>query len=188
MGHHTCRCSSWWGIILKEPLMKIKIRKAKIIDIPSLVDKLFMFYTYLRDEKRAIDIAKDDNVLRGGIVIEVGNGFSNPNWQCVVAVQDSEIVAFIIGILEFCAPISEHHKCIRIHANYQDSGTMAGGKILLSLWSLLEVWAKEQGASYFYANIHPGNQPSVRAAKHIGFKHQYTQFYKSVTDSKLEDE
>lgn len=168
--------------------MKIKIRKAKIIDIPSLVDKLFLFYTYLRDEKRANDIAKDDSVLRGGIVIEIGAGFTNPHWHCVVAVRDGEVIAFIIGILEFCAPTSEYHKCIRIHADYQDSGLLAGGKVLLNLWKLIDDWAMESGASYYYANIHPGNIPSVRAAKHVGFKHQYTQFYKNIdTETKVED-
>ena len=163
-------------------MSKIQIRKAKISDIPSLVDKVQKFYSFLKD-RGARDIAHDELVLRGGVVIEIGAGFSNPNWYCTVAVKDSEVVAYIIGSLEFCSPISEYHKCVKIHALHNDQGdgdSLVGGKVLLGLWSMIEAWAKENGASFFYANIHPGNQPSVRSAKLIGFKHQYTQFYRSV--------
>ena len=163
-------------------MSKIQIRRAKITDIPSLVDKVQKFYSFLKD-RGARDIAHDEAVLRGGIVIEIGNGFSNPNWFCTVAVKDSEVVAYIIGNLEFCSPIAEYHKCVKIQALHNDQGdsnSLVGGKVLLGLWGMMEAWAKENGASYFYANIHPGNQPSVRSAKLIGFKHQYTQFYRSI--------
>jgi len=167
--------------------MKIKIRKAKISDLPSLVEKMQKFYTFLRD-RGASDIAKNDNVLRGGIVIETGNGFCNPNWLFVVAVKDTEVVGFIISIIEFCSPISEYHKCVKIHADYQESDTLAGPKILLGMWGIVEDWAKEQGASFYYANVHPGNQSSVRAVKHIGFKHKYTQFHRLVDMEKKVEE
>jgi hypothetical protein len=167
--------------------VKIQIRRAKITDIPSLVDKVQKFYSFLKD-RGARDIAHDDAVLRGGIIIEIGAGFSNPNWMCVVAVKNSEVIAFMIGILEYCSPISEFHKCVKIHADYLDDNSLVGGKVLLGLWRVLEAWAKESGAGFFYANIHPGNQPSVRAAKSIGFKHQYTQFYRPVElDKKVEE-
>ena len=159
--------------------MKIQVRKAKIIDIPSLIDKMFEFYVKLRN-RGALDIAKSDSVLKGGVVIEIGNGFSNPNWNCFVAVKDLEVLAFIVGIIEFCSPISEYHKCVRIHADYQAEGSLLGPRLNLAMWSQIEEWAQEQGAGYYYANVHPGNQPSVRAVKHVKFKHGYTQFYRPV--------
>lgn len=159
--------------------MAIQVRKAKLADIPKLVDKLHDFYDFLK-QKGAKDIASEDNVLRGGITIEVGTGFSNPNWFCVVADKDGELIAFMIGLLEFCTPTSEAFKCVRVHANYLNESSFVGPKVLMGLWGLMEDWAKENGAEFFYANIHPGNQPSIRAAKQIGFKHHYTQFYRPV--------
>jgi hypothetical protein len=166
--------------------MKIKIRKAKISDIPMLVEKVYDFYSILKD-KGAKDINQDDQVLRGGITIEIGNGFSNPNWLCVVAVKDDRLLAFMIGILEFCSPTAEDMSCVRIHANYLDVDSLVGGKVLLGLWGLMEDWARERGVGYFYANIHPGNQPSIRTAKKIGFKHHYTQFYRPLELEKTEE-
>jgi hypothetical protein len=159
--------------------LKIKIRRAKISDIPELVDKLLDFYTTLKD-RGAKDIVKDDQVLRGGITIEVGAGFSNPNWLCVVADKDGSLIAFMIGILEFCSPIGEDMKCVRIHANYLKEDSLVGPRVLTGLWGLVEDWARENGAGHFYANIHPGNQPSIRTAKLVGFKHHYTQFYRPI--------
>ncbi len=166
--------------------MAIKIRRAKITDIPSLVEKANKFYNFLKDHG-ARDIAKEESVLRGGIVIELGSGFSNPNWYVAVAVKDEEVIAFSIGVLEYCSPISEYNKCVRIHADYQENDSLAGGRILLSMWGLIETWAKENGASYFYANVHPGNQPSVRGVKYLGFKHHYTQFYRPIELEKKEE-
>ena len=159
--------------------MKIKIRRAKISDIPNLVDKIYDFYTVLKD-KGAKDIAFDNDVLRGGITIEVGNGFSNPNWFCVVADKDGEIISFMLGILEYCSPVSEHFKCVRLHASYLEENSLVGPRVLMGMWGLLEDWSKEHGAGYYYANVHPGNQASVRAVKKVGFKHHYTQFYRPV--------
>ncbi len=159
--------------------MKTKIRKVKIGDIPRLVDGIFDFFTILKT-KGAKDIVKDDEVLRGGITIKLGNGFSDPNWYCVVAERGEELIAFMIVTLEFCSPIDEHFKCVRVQANYLKDDTLAGPRVLMGMWGMVEDWAKEHGAGYFYANIHPGNQPSVRAAKRIGFKHHYTQFYRPI--------
>jgi hypothetical protein len=159
--------------------MKIKIRRAKISDIPQLVDKLNTFYDVLKS-KGAKDIALDENVLRGGITIEIGNGFSNPNWFCVVADRNGEIIAFMLGILEFCSPTAEHFKCVRVSSTYSESDTLVGPRVVLGMWGLIQDWAKEQGAGYFYANVHPGNQPSVRGVKYLGFKHHYTQFYRPL--------
>ena len=94
----------------------------------------------------------------------------------------------MIGILEYCSPTSEFHRCVRIHADYLDNDTFAGPKVLMGMWGVIEEWAKEHGASYFYANIHPGNQSSVRAAKSIGFKHHYTQFYRPIELEKKVEE
>ena len=128
------------------------------------------------------------DVLRGGIVIEIGNGFTNPDWFCVVADRGREIMAFMIGILEFCSPVEQHLKRVRIHANYNNDDSLASPRLLMSMWGLMEDWAKERGAGYFYANIHPGNQPSVRAAKRVGFKHHYTQFYRPIELEPVEEE
>lgn len=159
--------------------MKTKIRKVRISDIPRLVDGIYDFYSILK-KKGAKDIVKNEDVLRGGITIEVGNGFSNPNWYCVVAERGDDLIAFMIALLEFCSPIGEDLKCVRLHANYLKDDTLAGPRVLMGMWSMIEDWAKEHGAGHFYANIHPGNQSSVRAAKQVGFKHHYTQFYRPI--------
>ncbi len=159
--------------------MSIKIRRAKVSDIPRLLNGVYNFYNILK-VKGAKDIAQDEDVLRGGIAVEIGNGYTDPNWYCVIAERDKDIIAFLVGILEFCAPTSEHLKCVRVHAIYIDNDSLVGPRVLMGLWSLLEDWAKEYGGEFFYANIHPGNQPSVRAAKKMGFKHHYTQFYRPI--------
>lgn len=167
--------------------MKIKVRRAKIQDVPQLVERIKDFYDIIKT-KGARDLAQDESVLKGGIVIEVGNGFVNPNYYCIIAEKDGDIVAFMIGVLEFCSPVCEYLKCVRIHANYLNNDSLAGPKVLTAMWKLMEDWAEEHGAGFFYANIHPGNQPSVRAAKSIGFKHHYTQFFKLVGESEKEEE
>jgi hypothetical protein len=169
--------------------MAIKIRRAKITDIPQLVEKFHVFYDLLK-EKGARDVAQDDQVLRGGIIIEVGSGFNNPHWNCLVGIKnEEEIVAFMVGILEFCGPTSQHMRCVRIHADYLKENSLAGPKVLTTIWNLMEQWGQENGAGYFYANIHPGNQASVKAAKSVGFKHHYTQFYRPISlDTKVEEE
>ena len=165
---------------------KIKIRKAKVSDIPRLMDKVHEFYDILKT-KGAKDIAQDDSVLRGGIAIEIGTGYNNPNWLCILAERGEDIIAFMVGILEFCGPTSEALKCVRIHASFLKEDSLIGPKIIRSIWGEIVEWAKENGAGYFYANIHPGNQPSVRGAKHLGFKHHYTQFYRSIELENVEE-
>jgi hypothetical protein len=159
--------------------MKIKVRRAKVSDIPQLVDKMFSFYSILK-ERGAKDINRDDSVLRGGITIEVGNGFNSPNWFCVLADNETEIMGFLVGVLEFCSPVSEDMKCVRVHAIYLDNDSFIGPKILTAMWKELDDWAVLCGAGHYYANVHPGNQPSIRATKACGFKHHYTQFYRPV--------
>ena len=166
--------------------MRIKVRKAKLSDIPQLVDKFQDFYTTIRD-LGARDINKNDDVLRGGIVIEIGQGFNNPNWFCVVGERVGEIVSYMVGALEFCSPVSEHLRCVRICGNYLKDDSLIGPKIIIGMWGLVQDWAKENGAEYFYCNIHPGNQRSIRAAKHIGFKHHYTQFYRPLDLEQVEE-
>lgn len=167
--------------------MKIKIRKAKIQDVPQLIEKIKDFYDIIKT-KGARDLAQDESVLKGGIVIEVGNGFVNPNYHCIIAENDGVIVAFMIGVLEFCSPVCEYLKCVRIHASYLNNDSLIGPKVLTTMWELMEDWAKGNGAGFFYANIHPGNQSSVRTAKSVGFKHHYTQFFKLVGDMEKEEE
>ncbi len=160
--------------------MKVQIRRAKVSDVKQLQEKMFDLCVKQKDIG-AKDVAKDDNVLWGGSTIEIGTGFSNPNWYCVVADRGGDIIAFMVGILEFCSPISEDLKTVRIHALSLENDSLIGPRVLMGMWGLMEDWAKECGAGHFYANILPGNQPSIRAAKKIGFKHHYTQFYRPVT-------
>lgn len=167
--------------------MKIKVRKAKVSDIPQLVDKYQEFFTIIRD-KGAKDIAKNDDTLRGGVVIELGHGFNNPNWYCVVGERVGEIVSMMIGVLEFCSPISEFLKCVRINANYNKDDSLIGPRIVTAMWELVSTWAKKNGAEYYYCNIHPGNASSIKAAKHIGFKHHYTQFFRSLDLEQTEEQ
>lgn len=159
--------------------MKIKVRRAKVSDIPQLVDKLQEFYTVVKD-KGARDITKNEDTLRGGVVIELGHGFNNPNWCCVVGDRVGEIVSVMVGVLEFCSPISEFLRCVRINANFLKDDSLVGPRVIMAMWGIMRDWAKENGAEYFYCNIHPGNASSIRAAKHIGFKHHYTQFYRPL--------
>ena len=165
--------------------MKIKVRKAKVSDIRQLQEKVFEMYE-TQKKIGCKDINKDSDVLWGGIAIEIGNGFSNPNWHCVLADKDGEVIAFMIGVLEFCSPVAEDFKCVRIAANFLDENSLAGPKILTKMWDMINGWAKDMGAGHFYANIHPGNQPSVRTAKKIGFKHHYTQFHRPVVMDETE--
>jgi hypothetical protein len=167
-------------------MMKIKVRRVKVSDIRQLQEKLFDFYE-IQKKIGCRDINKDSNVLWGGIAIELGVGFNNPNWYCVVADKDGELIALMIGVLEFCSPIAEDLKCVRIRANFLDEDSLIGPKILSKMWGMLNNWAKDMGAGHFYANIHPGNQPSVRTAKRIGFKHHYTQFYRPVVLDETEE-
>lgn len=166
-------------------MAKIKVRRAKYQDVPQLVDRLVEFYSGLA-QKGAKDIETREAVLRGGVVAEVGTGIDNPHWHCIVAVKDLEVVGFMIGILQPCSPIQSDFRCVRIHAMFLDNDSLAAPKILKSMWGLMDSWSKENGAGHYYANIHPGNQPSVRAAKSIGFKHHYTQFYLTVEDERVD--
>jgi hypothetical protein len=164
----------------------IKVRRAKVSDIRQLQEKLFEMYE-IQKKIGCKDVNKSPDVLWGGIAIEIGNGFSNPNWLCVLAEKDGEIIAFMIGLLEFCSPVAEDLKCVRIAASFSDENSLVGPKVLTKLWGLINNWAKDVGAGHFYANIHPGNQPSVRGAKHLGFKHHYTQFYRPVVMDETEE-
>jgi len=161
--------------------MKIKVRRAQVSDIPQLVDKMENFYGVLR-EKGAKDVNDNEQVLRGGITIEVGYGFNNPDWHCIVAVdkEANKVIAFMIGIFEYCSPVDQVMSRVRIHATGLENDSFIGPRVLTVMWNEMEKWATQRGAGYFYANIHPGNQPSVRIAKKTGFKHHYTQFYRPI--------
>ncbi len=161
--------------------MKVKIRRAKISDIPQLEDLLFEFYRIQRN-LGVKTIVENDNVLKGGVAIELGSGFMSPNWMCIIAERAGDIIAVMIGVVEFCTPTASALKCVKITTNYLVDNSLAGPRVLIGIWGLMKDWATENGAEFFYSNIHPGNQPSIRAAKHVGFKHHFTQFYKPNTE------
>jgi len=164
--------------------MSIKIRKAKVSDIHKLQEKLFKMYQTQLD-LGVRDLSENVDVLWGGATIEIGTGFSSPEWLCVLADRNGELIGFIIARLEFCSPVARDLKCVRVHAQYLEESSLAGGRVLSKMWELIQTWAKENGAGHFYANIHPGNQSSIRAAKKVGFRHHYTQFYKSIEEENL---
>lgn len=157
--------------------MAIKVREAQLTDVWDLIEMVIEF----RETQKEIGvktIAKRPDVLRGGTVLELGLTFNDPAWKYIVADKDGTLVGFIVGCLESCGPTNEWDLCMRVHGDYLTEKSLANPKILLKMWELLDKWSQEKGAKYCYGMIHPGNQPSIKTAKYLGFKHHMTQFVK----------
>jgi hypothetical protein len=164
----------------------IKVRKAKISDIPQLIDKMCE-HVEVQKKLGVKTIAHDPMVVRGGISIELGGCFLMPNYRIILADKEGDIVGYVIGVLEHCPPIDEYVKAVRIRADYVSEKSLAAPRILEAMWNEIYKWGKSEGAGYFYGLIHPGNQPSIRTAKHAGFKHHMTQFLVLTTDLDSKD-
>lgn len=158
-----------------------RIRDAKIYDIPTLESLMYDFLRHQTSLGNKI-YATNELHLRGGITIQLGIGYSDPRWKIIVAERDNRITGFLIGILEPCAATEKYVSCVRIHADYMLDDSMNRGRILKKMWQELEKWGRKNGAGYFHGFIHPGNQPSIRAAKEVNFKHHTTQFLKVVEE------
>lgn len=155
--------------------MATKIRPAKLSDVWELKNLIIEFRQHLAN-LGVKTIAKDENVLRGGTVIELGLTFENPNWCYIVAERDGELIGFIVGSIEQCGPTDSATLCMRIHGDYLRDNALSNPRILQKMWDALDKWGKSKGAEYYYCLIHPGNIPSIRTAKYVGFKHHMTQF------------
>jgi len=166
--------------------MAIQVRQAKLADVWELLEMLLEF----RNQQRELGvrtIAQNPGVLRGGTVIELGLTFNDPQWKYIVAEKDGLLVGFIVCHIERCGPTDEHEFCMRIHGDYLKEKSMANPRVLQKMWELLDTWAKSKGAEYYYGLIHPGNQPSIKVAKHVGFKHHMTQFLKMCSQDRGEE-
>ena len=161
--------------------MAIIVRRAKVSDLPQLIDKMCEHAQGQKDFG-VKTIAKDPQVVQGGMMIELGGCFLLPNYRIVLAEKDGDIVGYVIGVLEHCPPIDEYIKAVRIRADYINDKSLAAPKILTAMWNEIYKWGRAEGAGYFYGLIHPGNQPSIRTAKHAGFKHHMTQFLVLTSD------
>jgi len=152
----------------------VKVRDARIYDIPQLRDMLVEFYNWQR--KLGNKIYTNGQLLEGGVTIELGAGFHNPMWKIIVAEREGSIIGLLIGILEHCGAIEKFTHCIRIKADYMKDSSLARPEILRKMWHRLVGWGTEFNVGYYYGLIHPGNQPSIKVAKEVGFRHHTTQF------------
>lgn len=156
---------------------KILIRNARVADIPQLEDLLIEFYEIQR-RKGNKTLAKDPTVLRGGVILELGMNFTNPNCKIVVADKDNIIIGFFIAELTFCRPIEEYHRSVWIRGDYISGKSLANPRILEKMWLEIYKWGINNGASYFFGDIHQANQSSIRTAKSAGFTGKITKFIK----------
>ena len=160
-----------------KPKLKILIRNARVADIPQLED-LFMEF-YVSQSKRGNKlIAKDQTVLRGGIILELGINFTNPECKIVVADKDNTLLGFFMAQMVFCRPIEEFHRAVWIRGDYITGRSVANALILKKMWQEIYKWGVANGGSYFYADIHQSNQASVKSAKGVGFHGNITRFLK----------
>ena len=96
-----------------KPKSRILIRNARVADIPQLED-LFMEF-YISQQKRGNKlIAKDPTVLRGGVILELGINFTNPDCKIVVADKDNTLLGFFMAQMVLCRAIEEFHRAVWI--------------------------------------------------------------------------
>jgi hypothetical protein len=158
----------------EKPKKVVKIRDARVYDIPQLRDMMVEFINWQR--KLGNKIYTNGQFLEGGVTIELGAGFHNPMWKIIVAERDGIILGLLIGILEHCGPTEKFTNCVKIKADYMKDSSLARPIILRKMWQRLVNWGTDFNVGYYYGLIHPGNQPSIKAAKEVGFRHHSTQF------------
>ncbi len=160
---------------------RILIRRARLADLPQLEDLMVDFYETQR-RRGSKTLARDPAVLRGGVVVELSMNFTNVNCQILVADKDRIIIGFFIAELVHCRPIEEYHRAVWIKGDYLPGKSLANPLILKKMWEEIYSWGVQNGASYFYGDIHQGNQPSIKTAKAAGFRHNMTRFLR-LTDN-----
>ena len=164
-----------------KPKPRILIRNARVADIPQLED-LFMEF-YISQSKRGNKlIAKDPTVLRGGVILELGINFTNPDCKIVVADKDNTLLGFFMAQMVFCRPVEEFHRAVWIRGDYITGRSVANAMILKKMWQEIYKWGVANGGSYFYADIHQSNQASVKSAKGVGFHGNVTRFLKMTEE------
>lgn len=161
---------------MSEGQKKYQIRKAKMTDIPQLVG---LIEEVMQNEIRLGNrtVARNPEHLRAGVMVQMGQMFGRPDVRIEVTTNGTDrVIGFVIGMIEMCPPTEDHLRCLRIWLDYINDDTLAGPKLGLKMWERVHQWGKEQGAGYTFAHILPKNIPSIRIAKHVGFRHHYTQF------------
>lgn len=161
---------------MSEEPKKYQIRQAKLTDIPQLVgliDELMLNEIRLGNKT----ISHNEDHRKAGIMIKMGIFYNKPDVRIEVATNGTgRVIGFIIGLLEPCSPIDESMTALRVWLDYMKDETLAGPKLLIKMWERMYEWGKKHGVGYAYGHILPKNIPSIRAAKHMGFRHHYTQF------------
>ena len=157
-----------------KPKPSIKIRDARIYDIPQIVDMMEEFVQWQR--RLGNKIYTNGSMLRGGVVLEVGASFHDNMCKVIVAEKNGIIVGLLIAQLEHCGPMDKFATCVRIKADYIKDKSLRRPAVLRAMWNKLLNWGGKFEVGYYYGLIHPGNQPSIRTAKEAGFRHHTTQF------------
>lgn len=161
----------------EQPKSRIIIRQARQADMPQLEDLLIDFYEIQRRRGNKT-LAKDPNVLRGGVMVELSMNFVNPSCRILVADKETTLLGFFIGEIVNCRPIEEYHKALWVRGDYVDPklSSLIKPIILQKMWGEIKKWSLSQGVSYFFGDIHQSNQASIKTAKSVGFKHHMTRF------------
>ena len=161
--------------------MAVIVRDAKLGDAWELIELIFEFKQHLI-KLGAKTINRNPQVLKSGVALEVGSTFRNDNWKYIVAEREGTLIGFLIGQIERCAPTDEYESCLRIMGDYLTSKSMGNARILQKMWDRLISWGVKKGVGYTFGMIHPGNQPAIKVAKAVNFKHHMTQFLRLEGD------
>ena len=159
---------------VKKPKLEVRIREARIYDIPQIVDLMVEFIDWQR--VKGNKVYAEGQHLRGGVIIEIGAAFYNNLWKILIAERNNIVIGLLIGVMEHCGAIEKFNNCIRIKADYMKDNSLYRPKILRAMWNKMKEWGDEHKVGYYHGLIHPGNIPSIRTAKEVGFKHHTTQF------------
>lgn len=164
-----------------QPKKVIIIRSARLADLPQLEDLLVEFYE-TQKKRGNKTLANNPDVLRGGVMAELSMNWLNPNCKIMVADKSGELLGFFIAEIVNCRPIEEYHRAAWIRGDYviPRINSLLRPVILKKMWSEIHKWSVQNGVSYFYGDIHQSNQPSIKTAKSVGFKHYLTRFMKLV--------
>lgn len=163
--------------VVEQPKQRIIIRQARQADMPQLEDLLIDFYEIQRRRGNKT-LARNPDVLRGGVMVELSMNFVNPDCRILVADKSTTLLGFFIAEIINCRPIEEYHKSMWIRGDYVDPkiNSLIKPIILQKMWAEIKKWGLQNGVSYFFGDIHQSNQSSIKTAKSVGFKHHMTRF------------